>query len=313
MRKNSKFAIACAFGLLAVLALPAQAQLTGQNRFLTLSTGVGLPVVPIVEGWYPNSDGSVEVSFGYLNRNKEAAVKVSLGPDNFIEPAQFDGMQPTHFAADRATGVFTVTIPANMVDEGVWWNIKVGANEMLRVPGRKGNSAYELDRNPRPQGSVSPYGWFDGGERSQGPGGAVNVLAQPVKVGEPVTLSVNALDPSIRDPEYPAFKEPLTLRLGWFLHQGPGDVTFERHESTFVPEPPPLPPNAPAQFQRRGAAGPEIVTLKTPEGVARIIASFSTPGEYMLRTRIDNWNSPDSSEGNQCCWTNLFQRITVVP
>lgn len=335
MAKNLKLVLVYALGFLLSSAAFAQAPQSVQSRFLTLAPPLGLPIIPVFEGWYSNADGSVTASFGYINRNKEEALDIPIGANNFIEPAQFNGMQPTHFAVDRSTGVFTVTLPAEMVAAGekVRWNIKVGNNAVLSVPGGKGNGAYELDRNPRPQGSVSPYLWFEGGERGTGPDGVVGTLAQQVKVGTPVTLTIHALDPSVRDPSYPAFEKPLSIRVVWLIHQGPGTVEFTRHESTVIPEPPPLRGRAAAAAAAAAAAGtaavpaaapgppgfqrpppgPEEVTLPTPEGTAKIIATFAAPGEYILRTRVDNWNSPDSTEGNQCCWTNAFQRIAVVP
>ena len=53
-------------------------------------------VAPFMEGWYANEDGTFSISLGVLNANQET-IRIPLGPDNFIEPAQFDGMQPTVF------------------------------------------------------------------------------------------------------------------------------------------------------------------------------------------------------------------------
>ena len=53
--------------------------------------------VPIFNGWIKNEDGSVRLIFGFANRNKEEIVDVPIGSNNFIEPSQFNGVQPTHF------------------------------------------------------------------------------------------------------------------------------------------------------------------------------------------------------------------------
>ena len=45
--------------------------------------------------------------------------------------------------------------------------------------------------------------------------------------------------------------------------------------------------------------------------VGRFRASFSMPGEYMIRIRIDNFGG-DSSPGNQCCWSNGYVRVSVT-
>ena len=318
MKKNYNAVFVAVSGLLTVLLAgttfaqaPADA-FNPNNRFLTLEPPEGLPVIPVMEGWYPNADGSVTISFGYHNRNADKEIDIPLGPNNYLEPARFDGMQPTHFMGERDTGVFTVTLPKEMADDDVWWYLKTGDNAILKVPGRGGAGAYELDRNPRPQGSVSPMAWFDNGPKGSGPDGPVNTRVITAKVGEPVTLTVNVQDTSVRDTSDPRYAKPLSVHSQWFEHQGPGKVTFTKHESTIDPPPPPERPNRPAAF-RRPAPGPSEITLPTTEGVVNVYAAFSAPGEYIVRLRIDNWNSPDSSEGNQCCWTNAYQRVTVSP
>lgn len=281
---------------------------TPPPRALILSPPDGLPVIPIMEGWYANDDGSYTISFGYLNRNSNETVHIPIGPNNLVEPAQFSGMQPTHFDTGRHHGVFTVTLPAEMKDQDVWWHVKTGAHPVAKVPGRTASTAYELDRKPRPQGTVQPVAWLEeGGPRGSGPDGVAGKLAQSVRVGEHLTLTVHTDDPSVRDPDDPRFKDPLPLRLTWFKHQGPGEVTFTRHADHPLVEP------EEGSRARRATPGPEEVTLPEPRGTARIIATFSQPGEYMLRTRIDNWSAPESSGGDQCCWTNVYQRVSVSP
>ncbi len=310
--KNNNKTIYCLTLALVMAALSSvmlvQAQ-TPPPRLLTLNPPTGLPVIPIMEGWYGNADGSVTISFGYLNRNTEETVDIPVGPNNFLEPAQFNGNQPTHFEMERHVGAFTVTLPPEMRGESVWWTIKTGSNGVLKVPGRAESGAYELDRNPRPQGTVEPLAWLEeGGQTGVGPDGLSGSLAAPVKAGTPVTLTVHTKDNSVRDAADPRFKEPLSLRVNWFHHQGPGKVEFTRHEDH------PLPVLSEEEAKRqRVPPGPGLVTLPTPEGSAKVIATFSEPGDYVLRTRIDNWNAPDSSAGNQCCWTNVYQRVTVVP
>jgi hypothetical protein len=47
------------------------------------------------------------------------------------------------------------------------------------------------------------------------------------------------------------------------------------------------------------------------QGTARVMATFSAPGEYLINAQADNWRVPDSSSGDQCCWTNGYIRVTV--
>lgn len=306
MKENTQTIIRLLLGVIVVAMssmIPAMAQ-TPPPRPLSLNTPTGLPVLPIMEGAYDNADGSFTVSFGYHNRNTDQALDIPIGPNNFIEPEQFNGMQPTHFSNGRATGVFTVTVPASMRGESIWWNIRTGNGELLRVPGRFGRLGYTLDREPRPQGSLAPRAAFvAGGTQGSDPMGLVADNTLTAAVGEPVTLTLHAEDPSVRNTNAPGLEKPIPVRVSWYKHQGAGDVTFSRHESTPVPE-----------AEEPGATSePHQVALSEGRGIANVVATFSTPGEYMIRGTLDNWSAPDSSEGNQCCWTNMYYRVTVTP
>ena len=63
--------------------------------------------------------------------------------------------------------------------------------------------------------------------------------------------------------------------------------------------------------RRRGPPGPEVVPLSEGYGTARVIVTFSQPGEYLLLARVDNFSATDSNDGDQCCWTNGYVRVTV--
>lgn len=298
---------------LLVASTAGLAQQPPAERSLTIYPPTGLPVIPVMEGWYDNDDGSVTVSFGYHNKNSEGVLIVPFGENNRIEPAEFDGAQPSYFDQGRHTGVFTITLPQNRRDESVWWNIKTGENGLYKVPGRSASEAYQLDRRPRPQGSVSPLVWFDEeGERSFGPDGIVTKLGKSVKVGKQVTLAVHATDPSVRDPNDPRFQEPVALRAHFAVHQGPAAVEFVKHETTQRPEPPDMSKLRPGRPPPE-PPGPDEVHLLEGAGTAQVYATFTQPGQYLLRIQVDNWAGPDSSEADQCCWTNVYQRINVVP
>ena len=325
MKRNRRLLVTAISISLVLSSAYSYAQQPPASRALTIYPPAGLPIIPVMEGWYDNGDGTVTISFGYHNKNAESVVVIPFGETNRIEPAQFDRVQPTYFDRGRHTGVFTVTLPEEMHDESVWWYVKTGQNEEFEVPGRGSSEAYQLDRRPRPQGSVSPLVWFDeDGERSSGPAGIVTELGDSVRVGSPVTLTVHATDPSERDPNDPRFEEPVALRVNWAVHQGPAAVTFATHESTVIPEPsePPDPttgavalsaPQAQRLRQSESEPRPEDVTLGDGYGTANVYATFNEPGQYMLRIQVDNWAAPDSRKNDQCCWTNVYQRIAVGP
>ena len=155
MRSVRPVVASVALALLVNVVMVFSADAQQAVRPLRPPSPAGIPIIPFMEGWYANEDGTVTVSFGYHNRNAEDVI-VPLGENNRVEPAQLDGMQPDIYFSGRHPGVFGVTIPESMKDESVWWHIKTDNLEELKVPGERGSSAYELDRNPRPQGSVQP-------------------------------------------------------------------------------------------------------------------------------------------------------------
>ena len=77
-----------------------------QERFKT-----GQTVAPAYEGWQENPDGSVNLVFGYFNRNWEEQTLVPIGPSNNIEPGGPDQGQPTRFFPRRNKFIFKVRVP----------------------------------------------------------------------------------------------------------------------------------------------------------------------------------------------------------
>ena len=88
-----------------------------------------------------------------------------------------------------------------------------------------------------------------------------------------------------------AHEEPGSLRpkgappatLQWHKHRGPGDVKF-----------------AEARPKADFAAA----------GKASTTATFSAPGEYVLRAQAND-SSGEGGGGFQCCWTNAHVKVTV--
>ena len=80
-RYSRSFVIAASVALL--LAVPADAQ---RARPLAPLPDDGLRVAPFFDGWYENPDGSITLSFGYSNLNRNEVIEIQLGPDNVVEP-----------------------------------------------------------------------------------------------------------------------------------------------------------------------------------------------------------------------------------
>jgi hypothetical protein len=260
----------------------------GETQFeLQLLRPSGGPVVPIFEGWYRNPDGTFELSFGYFNVNTEETLEIPLGSDNFIEPAEFDGGQPTVFepvpdSDRRHWGAFTVTVPADFGSRDVVWTLHV-RGQTLSVPGRLTSPAYELAGWEFPgRSSVSPaLRWTPDAPVGRGPRGITGERRR-AKAGAPLELGMwVARDAETLDDERP-------INIKWFKHQGPGAVTFAERTAVVEPE---------AWAQEGGA---QVTTTVT----------FSAPGEYLLRVLAFNVIREFEF---QCCWTNGYVPVTVAP
>ena len=278
--------------LLVLLTVLTSAPLAAQPAHrlpLAPNKPKGDPVAPFFEGWYANPDGTFTFSFGYFNLNTEQVLDIPLGPDNFIEPAEFDGDQPTHLPVEprRDRGVFSVTVPASFSDrtQRIVWTLTVNG-VTHSVPARVGVSALQLDYGAKAMGSVPPLVRLDpGGPEGQHVWG-IRGEARTAAVGTPLELTVWASEVSERSEEDLVNRAGVPLELTWFKHQGPeGAVEFD----------------------------PWQIQIEEGTGEATTMATFSQPGDYVLRVRVDNWSANDSSSGDQCCWTNGYVPVTVRP
>jgi hypothetical protein len=305
MRLMSSFGVRTVLFLLTNVLMISSIGAQPSERLLRPPPGAETPVIPFMEGWYGNEDGSVTVSFGYQNSNRYP-VLIPVGANNRIEPQELGGLQPEYFLPGRHHGAFAVTLPAAMAGTSAWWHL-ISEGQELKVPGERGSSAYELDRNPRPQGSVQPLiGFSESGPVGAGPEGIVSEQVLQASINQPVTLEVWTNDPSRYDTTDPRYARPLDTRVSWYKHQGPGEVTFTAHESM------PFLQARPASPLSRVAPPQHAVAVKESVGPARVTASFSAAGEYLIRARLDNWNASDSDALDQCCWSNAYQRVLVT-
>jgi len=288
---------------IAASALEAEGQQIRDRERLPLepmpSRGVG--VVPLMEGWYDNGDGTFTISFGYFNANADT---VRLGVEqSLIEPAEYSGMQPTVFLPGRHAGVFTVTISDRFRDSDgdVWWRIQNPTGVVSENPGRTTSVFYESDLNMRPHGSLPPLVWFGAeegeSEAGRGPMGVMDPVIHTARVGEPFTLTIHVRDPSERDRTDPRLRDGIETRVQWYEHRSPAPVRWEPHPSM---------PEREEDLEIQEALIPE------EGGTFEVNVVFPAAGEYLLRAQADNFGAPDSSVGNQCCWSNGFIRVNVT-
>ena len=236
----------------------------------------GQGIVPIFDGWFRNEDGSSELCFGYYTLNTEEAVDIALGPANVIEPAEFDGGQPTHFDPVPETPyrryycVFTVTVPRGFGrGQQVVWTLERGATR-ASTPGHL-HPDYVLDEpNSDGRGESAPTLRFDEhGPRFRGRSGHTAAV-RTVTAGQPLELTVWAEHGGARS------------WLGWTKHQGPGGVTM---------------------------SAPEL-WVDPAQGRATVTATFDQPGDYLLR--VQGIDDPVEDFEFHCCWTNGYVPVTVT-
>lgn len=247
----------------------------------------GQTVTPAFEGWYPNPDGSISLSFGYFNRNTEEILEIPVGPNNFFSPGPADRGQPTTFYPRRNWGVFAVTVPADTrpTEKLVWTLIVRG--DTIRIPGHV-QPKWQIDAlaGEAGSGNTPPVLRFaEGGPSGAGPAG---ITGGPVraKVGQGIELRLWATDDgNVRNSVASGGRENVPVTLRWFKHSGPGAVTFA--------------PAAP-----RAAQG---------TGLATTMATFGAPGDYVVRVRANDASGVVAGGHSQCCWSNGFVRVTVVP
>lgn len=249
------------------------------------------PVSPIFEGWSQNRDGTYTLSFGFFNRNAEEDIEIPLGPDNFIEPAEFDGQQPTSFPAGldqgRGWSVFAVVVSEDFTpSDRVVWSL-TSKGRTYTVPGKIGIEAYRLYRVDQPvgNGSMPPRVRFDQrGPEGLGHSGISSDTRLTTTVGDPLRVGVWAAD-NFQEGR----RDAVPVELTWFKHQGPpeGSVVFSN--------------------------GEENLEVPGEGGEATTTATFSAPGEYVLRVEAGNFSVRDSGHANHCCWTNGYVTVTVMP
>ena len=256
------------------IATAQQIDLRNQSWSAEVIRKTGQPVIPLYDGWYPNADGSSTLCFSYFNMNTEQALDIPTGEDNFLSDERFAALLPTHFdpLPPRYRHVFcafTVTVPDSFGrDEKIVWTLNSNGQE-LSVPGRL-NPAYVLDEPAsKGRGDLAPLVRLAAdSDGVRGRTGISTSLAMAARVNEPLTLSAWIDHPDNQ------------VWVGWSQHSGPGEVQFDQQESQ----------------------------LTTANGPAVVQASFSEPGNYVVRMQtIDNIAAFEF----YCCHTNAYFHINV--
>lgn len=262
----------------------------------------GQDVVPVFEGWERNADASINMVFGYMNRNYEEQVDVPVGPQNRIEPGPVDQGQPAHFYPRRQEFVFKVKVPKDWGDKDLVWTLESHGKvekaygsllpvyelgTLVYLENRRGAGALTFPEEPNKPPSIEMVG-----------SSTLNAVA-----GEPLKLSVDVTDdgypkprvhsrtakpresarerpPGPQYPSSPAAQAVVKLepgvRLGvtWVVYRsGSGTVEFDPMHVGVV--------SAGSSAASQEAAG-------RLAGRATTTVTFSAPGTYTLRAYADD-------------------------
>jgi len=254
----------------------------------------GREIVPYLEGWIKNPDGSFDFVFGYYNRNTEQELIIPAGPDNLITPGDPDQGQPTYFMARRQSRIFRVRVPRDWGDKTMTWSITAnGRTEKVNaklVPSYEKDEKFietnnntsitlgEEDNNKPPTLKVTPV-------VSASVNTPVKLTALVTDDGLPKPRVIHFDDPDRPQDPAPAEPDPLARfksqrnssgparltgpRVTWQIYRGPGKVTIDQ------------------------------LLLPVANGQAETTAQFAAPGTYTLIA--------SAGDGK----LNVFQRITV--
>jgi len=278
MRRACILVLTLVAGVLLSSPASSQVSLTGQN------------VVPVYEGWEQNADGSLNLVFGYYNRNWEEEFDLPVGPDNNLSPGVADQGQPTHFFPRRNRFVFRVRVPKDFGKQEVVWTLTSHGQTEKTYASLKADYFINDIVIMNNTGAGGPGGGANDTVGNVGPSLSVDgEKFRRAKVGEPVTLTATAAD---TDGKPKVVSMPLSnsalgraargtpssatgLRLSWFLYRGENKVTFD-------------PPQIKVwEDYREGAASPWSPGFVTPpappDGKWNVHAKFSEPGTYVLR------------------------------
>jgi hypothetical protein len=84
----------------------------------------GQSIIPIYNGWHPNTDGSFDLWFGYLSDNWNQEVDLPAGANNNISaPYGPDAGQPTHFFPRNNRFQFKITVPKDFGKNEIVWTL----------------------------------------------------------------------------------------------------------------------------------------------------------------------------------------------
>ena len=264
--------------MLAAIFFAGAAGVSGQ-----LTYARGQNVVAAFEGWERTADGTYNLVFSYYNRNYEEGLDVPVGPDNSVEPGGPDQGQPTYFAPGRHRYVFSVKVPKdwNRTKRLVWTLTVRGrtekANAFLLPEWEINNQVRAMNTDANPAGTGG-----EGAEQNQAPQITVD-RTQTISLPAQATLTALVTDDGLPKPRA---RRPTASRASAATpERGASGPAADGASPTITPA---RGPQLRVEWVKyRGPVGGRIQftpdTSPVVEGKATTTASFTVPGQYVVR------------------------------
>ena len=280
MKTYVSFAACLVIGLAACVARVTSAQepATKPPTWMPdIKFASGREVVPYLEGWIKNKDGSFDFVFGYYNRNSEQEFVIPAGADNLVSPGPADQGQPTYFMAKRQYRMFRVRVPKDFGDKALTWAVTAnGHTEKVLarlVPGYEKEERF-IETNNR-------TGVVMGVEDLNKPPTLTVTPVAGATVDMPVTLTALVTDDGLPRPRVSRNDDPDRP-----VEQLPTQVDplnrFKSQRNNNAPQRFVGPRVVWQVYRGTGKVVLEQVVVPVTNGKAVTTARFSAPGQYTL-------------------------------
>ena len=224
-----------------------------------------------------------------------------IGPQNRIEPGGPDQGQPTHFLVGRGWGTTAIKVPKDFGDKKLTWTLTTNGKTVQGIFGFR--RATRSSRSSTRRWATSRRRWRSSQTRratrarlrrwrkhrsvSGAAGEAIPITVFITDDGHEESPTGGAAAPAPA-PGAPAtggaaaggggggFQRPPRQSVTMTKFRGPGDVKFDDNTPTIG-----------------------------KDGKATANATFSVPGEYVIRVE-GNDSSGIGGGGFQCCWTTVY-------
>src|SRR5258706_8839095 len=216
IRVTAVMLVVSTFAAVPLLAQPAAPQL------VTVRHAAGQAVAPVYEGFDFNPDGTINMWFGYMNRNYEESIDLPVGTNNTFEPGGDRG-QPTHFVPRRHKDVFKVVVPNTFAGQTLTWKLTAHGQTQQVVATLK--PVWQIDRQRTTRGGNSE-------NISSNLPPVVELKAANAALPAPgsTTLALSASDDGLPKRR----GEPVGMTVMWAKYRGPGDVAFSATNAKVV-------------------------------------------------------------------------------